>query len=65
MGLTEEKPLNAVFIHVVPYKNQLYVIAGYHKEHTNKWIENYIALWKGLDQINLELKLTDLFAAKI
>jgi hypothetical protein len=58
-------PLNSIFVHVIPTNNQLYIIVGYHKEYSSVWILNYVKSWYQLDEKTLQLKLTNLFAARI
>lgn len=59
------EPLNSVFIHVIPYNQRLTVIVGYHKNYVSKWIIKFIEDWGDLNNNQLELKLTNLFAARI
>lgn len=60
-----EKILNYIFINLIPQEDKLTLIIGYHKLKTDSWIEEYITSWKNLSGLDLEKKLTDLFATKI
>jgi len=61
----QNHPLNAVFIHVIPYNNILHVIVGYHNDCVDEWITNYLDSWRNLETRDLENKLTNLFATRI
>lgn len=61
----KEKLLDALFMHIIPYKEKLYIIVGYHNSHSSNWMKDYLLSWQNLDRLSLELKLTDLFAARI
>lgn len=61
----EDTLLNYVFIHIIPYQNNLNIIIGYHKEHVTDYIKKYISSWDSLTMEELENKLTNLFATKI
>ena len=60
-----EKPLNTVFVNIIPQENSLIIIIGYHKNYCNKWIIDYINSWGNLDKVTLQKKLTDLIATKV
>ncbi len=55
-----ETAYKVVFIHVIPYANQTYVIVGYHKSFVNQWIESYVDSWANLNSQTFQKKLTDL-----
>jgi len=61
----QNTPFNSVFIHVIPYENNLNIIVGYCKNFVSDWIIKYVTGWENLNSNQLELKLTDLFAARI
>ena len=61
----QEEPLNVVFIHIIPYNDKLHILVGYNTNFTSDWIEKYVAEWDNLTQVELEIKLTDLFATRI
>lgn len=63
--IDKEKVLNYIFINLIPQEDKLSLIIGYHKLKTNNWIEEYIASWKNLSEIDFKNKLTDLFTTKI
>lgn len=60
-----KKRYDYLFINVIPQKNNLYIVLGYHKEQVNSYIKNYISEWENLKQIDLSKKLTDLVSTKI
>ncbi len=57
--------LKHVFIHVIPHNGRLVIIIGFRKSHKSEWIENFADSWKDLSILELEIKLTDLFATRI
>lgn len=59
------EPLNSVFIHVIPLNQNLNILVGYHKNYVSEWIRKYVDEWENLNSEQLELKLTNLFAAHI
>ena len=61
----EGKRLNYIFLNIIPYKNDLILIIGYHKQQTDEWISSYIDYWKNTDDNPLSEKLTDLISTKI
>lgn len=66
---TEMSDLNKIldcgFIHIIPTTISTNIILGYHKQHSNPFLENYITSWKNLDNTDLGYKLTDLFLTRI
>ncbi|MCD8435965.1 hypothetical protein G1K37_11645 [Tenacibaculum dicentrarchi] len=60
-----EKILNYILINLIPQKDKTTLIIGYHKAKSNNWIVEYISSWKNLTKLDLENRLTDLFATKI
>lgn len=58
-------PLNYIFIHIIPYNQELTIIIGYHKRYFKQYITDYINSWKDLSLQNLEKMLTNLFATKV
>jgi hypothetical protein len=60
-----KKPLNCIFINLIPQKENLYLIIGFHNEYKDDWIVNYVNSWKNLDKENLEKKITDLIATRV
>lgn len=64
-AVEREKPLNNVYINVIPQKGQLIIIAGYHKDFKDKWITDFLDSWANLDKTALENKLTNLIATKV
>jgi hypothetical protein len=61
----QEKAWNSFFINVVPQPDNLYVIIGFHKEHTSNWLLSYIESWNTEDKIQQQNNLTELFATRI
>lgn len=57
--------LNYIFIHVIPHNENLYIIIGYHIEHVESYMKDYISSWQNLSQIELGQKLTHLFATYV
>ncbi len=57
--------LENVFIHIIPNENEILIITGYHNSFTSDWIINFVNSWGNLNEIELEEKLTDLFAVRI
>jgi hypothetical protein len=60
-----ENILNYIFINLIPQKDKLTLIIGYHRLKSDDWILEYISSWKKLSKLQFEEKLTDLFATKI
>lgn len=65
MIAVKKKVWDGFFINVIPQKESLEVIIGYHNNHVNSDMLRYIESWKGLSFNKLQNKLTDLFCAKI
>lgn len=59
------KPLNSVFIHVIPYNEHTYIIVGYSNDYVDYRIKEYVDSWEELEEEDFEKKLTKLFAAYI
>ncbi len=55
------KPLNAVFINLIPKKTSLQIIIGYHTAHKDSWIDDFISSWQNASDEILEQKLSLLF----
>ena len=53
------------FINIIPQNNSLEIIIGYHNNHVNKDLRKYVDSWKGLSTEQLQVKLTDLFTARL
>lgn len=53
------------FVHIIPAEDCTCIILGYHNEHTNSLLQEYVVSWKDLDMASLGGKLTELFAARI
>lgn len=62
---TQEQPLNTVFINVIPQKDNLYIIIGFHNNYVDKWILDYINSWDTVDLTKLQNNLTNLLATKV
>lgn len=68
--LSEEKALtkkvwDGFFINIIPQVNALEIIIGYHENHANAALRKYVESWQNLSLEELQVKLTDLFAAKL
>ena len=61
----QEIPLNTIFINVIPQKNNLIIIVGYHKNFKDDWISKYVNSWKDLNVYQLQQKLTDLISTRV
>lgn len=57
--------LNYIFINLIPQKDKLTLIIGYHRLKHDNWILEYASSWRKLSQVEFKEKLTDLFATKI
>lgn len=53
--------LNAFFFHLVPTESATQLIIGYHKEHNNDRILNYMQRWKDVRNEEIGVMLTALF----
>ena len=63
--LNQEKPLDSVFINIVPHQDNLYVILGYKNDCDDKWIKEYLKSWDNLNMNQLKFKISDLLMTKI
>ena len=63
--LIGENLINMIAIHVIPLENSLKVILGYHKNHVDDWVINYITSYKNIDRFLLLEKLSDLITNRI
>ncbi len=61
----QTKLIDFIFIHIIPSVDHLNIILGYHKDYASDWVLNYVDSWRGLEQTELEYKLTNLFAVDI
>ena len=50
---------------IIPQVNTLEIIIGYHENHANAALRKYVESWQNLSLEELQVKLTDLFAAKL
>lgn len=53
--------LNAFFFHLIPMEAKTMLVIGYHKEHVNEKILNYILRWKDASIEEMGVMLTALF----
>ena len=60
-----KKVWDGFFINIIPQKESLEIIIGYHNNHVNKDLYKYVNSWKGLSMEQLQIKLTDLFTARL
>jgi hypothetical protein len=58
-------PFKYVFINIIPYNNNLFVLLGYHKSHLNAWMKNYINSWSNLDDLSFQQKVSEVLATRI
>ena len=59
--MKSDKILNAFFFHLVPTETSTQLIIGYHKEHYNDRILNYVRRWKEVYNEEIGVMLTALF----
>jgi hypothetical protein len=57
--------LNYVFIHIIPHREKLIIIVGYHRNHVSEWVSEFVNQWYNLQSTQLQLCLTNLFATRI
>lgn len=60
-----KKVWDAFFVNVIPQKDSLEIIIGFHKNHANSDLRHYVDSWQGLSLGQLQVKLTDLFVARL
>ena len=64
--LNETKTLmNVLAVHVIPLPNKLKIIFGYHKNHFDNWILDYINSYSNIERPQLLAKLSDLITSRI
>lgn len=56
---------DSCFIHILPLQNSTEIIIGYSNNHTNDSLRDYAASWGNLNNEELGIKLTNLFAGHI
>lgn len=61
----KKKVLDGVFFNIIPQAESLEIIIGYHNNHQNKDLVQYVNSWAGLTFEQLQIKLTDLFATRL
>lgn len=61
----KKKTWDAFFVNVIPQKNTLEIIIGYNNNHANSDLRHYVDSWQGLSLEQLQVKLTDLFVARL
>lgn len=61
----KKKIWDGFFINVIPQETSLEIIIGYHKNHANSDLRKYVESWAGLTFQQLQVKLTDLFTARL
>lgn len=54
-----------IFIHVIPFQDSMGVLCGYIKKFETDWTVNYVHSWREINESDLKVRLTDLFAARI
>lgn len=72
-GTTDENTKNEpdriefddIFIHVIPLKSNLSIMCGYLKQFKTDWEVDFVNSWRDLNESDLQIKLTNLFAARI
>ena len=61
----KKKVWDGFFINIIPQNSSLEIIIGYHNNHVNKDLRKYVESWEGLSIEQLQIKLTDLFTARL
>lgn len=61
----KKKVWDGIFVSIIPQKESLEIIIGYHNNHTNADLCNYVNSWRNLTTEQLQVKLTDLFTARL
>lgn len=61
----KKKVWDGFFINIIPQSGSLEIIIGYHNNHVNKDLRGYVESWKGLSTEQFQIKLTDLFTARL
>ncbi|AZQ59733.1 hypothetical protein EJ994_13340 [Maribacter sp. MJ134] len=61
----ENLDVQNIYVHILPLESETLILIGYHNSYSSKAIENYCKSWKGLDEKNLEQKLTSLIVTNI
>lgn len=64
-SVNNKKVCDGFFINIIPQKESLEILIGFHNEHVNPEMRHYVESWKGLSFENLQRKLTDLFCARL
>ena len=54
-----------MFIHIIPQKDKLYLIIGYHKNHFTDWMKKYLESWNEVNNTDFKFKITNLFCSHI
>jgi hypothetical protein len=61
----KKKVWDGFFINIIPQHESLEIIIGYHNNHVNAELRRYVESWKDLSLEQLQVKLTDLFTARL
>ena len=64
-SVNNKKVWDGFFINIIPQKESLEILLGFHNNHVNREMRNYVESWKGLSFVNLQKKLTDLFCVRL
>lgn len=57
--------LKNVYIHILPLSDETLILTGFHNEYTSDEMIDFCKSWEGLETLDLEKKLTTLFATNI
>jgi hypothetical protein len=63
--VSKKKVWDGFFINIIPQHESLEIIIGYHNNHVNADLRRYVESWKNLSLERLQVKLTDLFTARL
>jgi hypothetical protein len=64
-AILKKERLNPIIIHLIPQKQNLFILLGYHKNLVDSEILKYIDSWDALDKTQLQKKITDLITNKV
>lgn len=63
--MEQEEPLDTIFLNLIPTENNLKMIIGYHNNHVNQWIENYVNSWHITNDSEVMKMLTELLSTRM
>ena len=63
--ILKKKVLDAFLINIIPRKDSLEILIGYHNNHANADLRKYVDSWKELSFEQLQIKLSDLLTRRL